>query len=133
MAVDEEKKYKGYYFLLEKWIKLNLSNIDIVEYFVDRKFNTVGIYGMQTIGEILHSQLKKSVLEIVFLCDQNPSNVFYDENIIYPQDVAPCDVIVVTPFYSFDEIAMMLSNYSEAEIISIEDIIYSLYEKYFEK
>jgi hypothetical protein len=130
--IDEEKKFKGYYFLLEKWIKLNTFGYEISEFFMDRELSTVGIYGMQAIGEILHKQLEKCGIRIAFLCDQNPSNVFYEANIIYPKDITNCDAIVVTPFYSFDEIEKMLVNYSNAEIISIEEIIYCLYEKYFE-
>ena len=120
-------KFYYMFLLMNQWVKIKQQGIDIVSYFKEEKYKKVIIYGMNYVGERLWNDLKNSDIEVLCGIDQNAKAIISDLPIITKDEHIPqADVIVVTAISAYDEIEDELSKCVDCNIISIEDIIYSL-------
>ena len=64
VIIDEKKekktleKYANYYFLLDFWLKNMEQGKKISSFFENRKYKSISIYGMSSLGEHLKKQLE---------------------------------------------------------------------------
>jgi delta-aminolevulinic acid dehydratase/porphobilinogen synthase len=83
---------------------------------------------MGDLGNRLYEEMKSSVVEVVYGIDQNKENVFSEIPIYSSEDELPAaDAIIVTPYLSYAQIIQKIKQKFQGNIISLEDIIYSIY------
>lgn len=127
---EQLEKYKEFYQLFNAWLILKNQNIGLYKYFYDNNYASIGIYGFKELGKRLLEELNSNKIEIKFIMDKNVR--INDDNIKIPQLISPqdkipeVDVIVVTAIHYIDEIKNELMKKTTADIISLEDVVYSL-------
>lgn len=111
---------------LSEWLKLNQNGISIKSYFEQNHYETIAIYGMGDLGKKLFFELQNSGMEIVYTVDKNAGMQDKYKMIQLADKLPKTDVIIVTAVSSFNEIYMELKNKTSAEIVNIEDMIWSI-------
>ncbi len=114
--------------LLNHWIMVKNSGEMIAEFFKEAGYQKVAIYGMSDLGARLYEELKIGDIEVVYGIDREPTmQVSGIKDVYTPNDTLPyVDAIIVTPIYDFDRIKETLSKNCSYEIISLEEVIWSL-------
>lgn len=123
-----EQKYLGIYRMLYQWINAKQDQKKLEDFFGERKFYKIAVYGMADLGRLFLRELKESdAVKIIYGIDRNAEAIGSSVSVIRPEDVKnEADVIVVTVLDAFESIKSELTKYTDAEIISIEDIVYNL-------
>lgn len=118
-------KFKGYYNVLNEWLALKQRGNTLEEFFLDKRYATVAIYGMGEMGNRIYDDLKESKIEVKYAIDKNADNTYSDLKVYMPEEnFPPVDVIVVTAIFDFDEIEQKLSQKVDCPVISLEDVLY---------
>lgn len=113
------------YQMALKWSDNNYKKKTVYDYLVEKKYNSIAIYGMHYAGEQLVKELYNTDIRIVCGIDQNASNIISKIPVIKPTDEIPkVDAIIVTAVTAFMAIDEMLYKRVDCPIISLEDIIY---------
>ena len=103
------------------------DNKDIAAYLLEQGYKKIAIYGMSYVGETLYHELEGSGIEIAYAIDKKAEGMFADIEVMSPDDVLPeVDAVIVTPVFFFDEIEELLVSKMNADIVSIEDILYEV-------
>lgn len=129
--VQEEKvktdKFRGYYDLLNKWLKLGHQKVSLDQWFEEERIQSVAIYGLGEIGYRLVEELQDSNVTVKYGIDKN-SVSGYDNLEIRTLDekIDEVDAIIVTPIFAFNEIAQKIEEKYAGRIVSMEDIIFDL-------
>lgn len=119
--------YKGCYNIACQWMSHKQMGNSLEQYFDRKGYQSIAIYGMGRMGNMLYDDLKISNIEVKYGIDKDPYCTCLDLDIIEPEDkFEKVDVIVVTPIIVYDEIKEMLSKKTEIPIISIEEVIYEI-------
>lgn len=89
-------KYRAMFFAMYRWNKLLLGGHNLADYFINRGYKRIAIYGRGQIGELLKSELIGTGVEFSHFIDKdkrkNEKNICYD-----PADQMPeCDCVVFT-------------------------------------
>lgn len=120
----KQQKFRKYYAVLNSWmsLKLNKTETDVINCFLERGYRKIAIYGMGGIGQNLLKQLKNSEVEVLYGIDDCGGDS--DEIDIYLSDdeLEPVDAIIVTAMYDFEDIKNKLENNTTSEIVSLEEI-----------
>ncbi|MCI9464168.1 MAG: hypothetical protein HFI48_09850 [Lachnospiraceae bacterium] len=120
-------KVLSYYFIYDQWLSLHQRGKTLVEYFEEKGYKTVAIYGLKELGERLYDELKDSGITVKYIIDKNADDLYADVGVVTPDDnLEPVDVIVVTACYYFDQINKMLNERVEYPVVSLEDILYKI-------
>lgn len=125
----EEKidKFKNYYNILNQWLIIKQEGKSLVEYFVEKNYNTIAIYGMGEMGNRLYNELKDSSIVVKYAIDKDANNVYSKIEIIdLEDDFEEVDAIIVTATFAFDKIEEKLREKTECVIISLEDVVYEV-------
>lgn len=118
--------------LLEQWLENKIYHKEIADYIVKiLKVKTIAIYGAGKIGELIYDDLLEHQLEIKYFIDKNADSLYYgiDDMTIYNlkevRRADPVDLIIVTPYQSFENIKKDLERILSflPKIISIEEIV----------
>jgi hypothetical protein len=73
----ELEKYKSYYKLFGSWMVLRNKGRMLAEYFEDRNFKNVAIYGLGKFGLCLYEELKSSSINVKYAIDINTAHFSY--------------------------------------------------------
>ena len=123
--VDYQKliaRYKSYWTLLDKWLYKLENKHRIEEFFSQRNYNKVAIYGIGMIGKHLINQLDND--RIVYGIDKRDMDYNFGFPILKPDsDFPEADVIIVTTSYDFQQISKMLKTKVRCPVISIDSLI----------
>lgn len=127
------KRYRSYYTVTNQWLMNKNENKDMSKYFEENKIKTIAIYGMGSMGELFYEDIKKTNVEVAYFIDKNADELYYglDDisvvNLDGISDQKKVDAIIVTPVFDFDKISDDLEEAgADAEIISLEDVIYEM-------
>lgn len=123
----EVDKYKSYYYLYNKWMRLKESGKRLESYFKDNKIEYVALYGLSDIGLNLYDELMKDGIKVLYAMDR--SLIKYDSEIPIKKlddDLEQVDAVIVTVVDEFDAIKSELSQKFTCPILSLEDVIYSV-------
>lgn len=124
---NTSEKYFELFLLMNQWVKIKQEGKSIADYLSHKKYKTISIYGISYAGETLIEELKNSSIEITYAIDQNADNICSEIEVFDPNDTLPSvDAIIVTPVYYFRSIKEKLELKTNANIISLEDILYDL-------
>lgn len=97
------------------------------QYFIQRKYKRIAIYGMGELGNRLYEELENSSVEIVYVIDQEASSIFVEAEAKEPDEVLEeVDVIIVTAVFDFDKISEELGSKISCPVISLEEVIEEL-------
>lgn len=119
-------KYLALFRQMNQYLVTKQMNKNIADYFEQRGIKTIAIYGMSHIGQRIIDDLENSEVKVMYGIDQRAERLTYNLHIYKPDEEFPeVDAIVVTA-YDYDEIAEMLSEKTECEILSFGDVIFNL-------
>lgn len=125
--IDKVNKYLEFYDILIHWIGLIQEQKKLTEYFKRNEYRTVAIYGMKEIGMLLLSELRREGIEVSYAVDRNADEISADITILKPSCAMPeVDVIIVTALHYFDKIYLEIRELTNAEIVSVEDILWAV-------
>lgn len=128
-VVSNVDKFKSYYRATSRWILLKQEKVSLADYFKCNNIHTIAIYGMGEIGTLLVNELKETDIIIKYAIDRAVGNNFGEFPIIKQEnllDSESVDCIVVTPIFDFISIKEQLSKIKKFNVLSLEDIIFSL-------
>ncbi|MCJ7713217.1 hypothetical protein MUO66_01985 [Candidatus Bathyarchaeota archaeon] len=125
---DKLEKYQSYYKVFSSWMVLRNKGRMLTEYFEDRKFKNVAIYGLGRFGLCLYEELKSTNINVKYAIDINAAHFSYlDLKVISLEDrLEMVDVIVVTPFFEYKKIIEELRKKTSCQVVSLEDVISSI-------
>lgn len=120
-------KFKGYYNLLNQWLRLRQENKSLVAFFTENQYKTAAIYGMGELGNRLYDELKDSSVQVKYAIDENTAGAYSEIEVIGPEEDFPeADVIVVTAVFAYSEIEEKLSGRTDIPVVSLEDVVYEI-------
>ncbi len=124
---NPRQKYRRYYQLLNRWMKLMEDGISIREYFKIYNENKIAIYGLGDIAKHLYSELE-GCIDILYFIDKNSNDEYYKGiPIVHPDnDLLDVEAVVITPLIEYRKIKELLKNrYTDnTRLVSIEQIIF---------
>ncbi len=125
-VLRDAAKMVVFYRIAIKWIRLLQLDKRLEEFFLDRGYKKIAIYGLREFGELLYLELRDSEVEVKYLIDQEADKIYIDAD-IKPQlpsaKIEDVDVIVVTAVTFMDQIREELKGKTNAEIISLATVI----------
>lgn len=117
-------KFRNLYGVLNKWMFFKEQGRSLETFFLENHYKKVIIYGFAALGKHLYEELMGTSIEIVCAIDRREGLKYKSLKIINVRDVIPeCDIIVVTPVYDFDNIAMQLRDKTNATIVSLSTLL----------
>lgn len=120
-------KFKNYYNMLNQWLALKQEGKSLEQYFVDNNIKTIAIYGMGEMGNRLYDELKDSSIEVKYAIDKNADSTYAEVDVYELEDsLEDVDAIIVTAIFAFDEIEENISEAVDYQILSLEDVVYSI-------
>lgn len=114
--------------LLNHWLEIKNEGKSVTSYFKERGYHHIAIYGMAELANRLSEELSGSDICIDYGIDRDIccSSARIDK-VYFPEDNLPeTDVIIVTPYSSFETIKQVLEAKVDCPIISLEEIIWSI-------
>jgi hypothetical protein len=110
--------------LYSQWLNVKLNHKDIGKYLLENEINSVAIYGMDYVGEILLKELTQSDIEVKYGIDKR-ANIIDVGLIIYtPDDDWPkVDAIIVTAIRSMNEIENHIGEKMDCLIVPLDKLI----------
>lgn len=122
--------FSGYFYTLDKWMKLNRKHYLLSEYLLKRGYRNIAIYGMGVMGKQLIADLQGSEIQIIYAIDQKYSNCSYQFPIKTTGDkLEKVDAVIVTPSYEFARIKESLGYKVLCPIISLSQLVEEWYEE----
>lgn len=127
-----KERYKVYYELTNQWLRNKNEGKKIDGYFKENHIASIAVYGMGTLGELFCEEIKDSGVKVSYFIDKNADMLNYGMDGIPAVSLdgiaeqEAVDAIVVTPVFDFDEIQEELEAVTDIELLSLEDVIYSI-------
>lgn len=123
-------KFRGYYTLLNQWMKLKQMNISLDTYFVQNHYKTIAIYGMGELGRRLYKELENSNVKVAYCIDKNSGYSEDDIRILGIHDtMEPVDAVIVTATYAYDSVVAEISPKFDCPILSLNEVIFTIDEQ----
>lgn len=118
-------KFKTYFDLTNEWLRLKNEGKNLVAFFEKNEWSHIAIYGMGELGTRLMEELKDSSVTIEYAIDKHADKVYSEVEVKeIGEELPPVDVIVVTPFYVYNEVEETLMSIVDYPIVSIEDVVF---------
>ncbi len=115
--------------ILQRWMKLKVSGIDIDAYFKKKNIKSIAIYGLGTLGELLYLDMYSSGVEIKYGIDKCAKDFRGELSIYRVENILESVDIVIVTIINIDERALdVLKEKINCEVISMEDFLLRLEE-----
>jgi len=124
-AVISPNRFEVGFHILSNWLKLKNEGKTLDSYFKDNEISTVAIYGVGALGERVFEELKSLDIKVLFAIDRiaDSKNIEGLKIIGVDDKFEEVDVVIVTPVQDFYQIEEKLEQKTDADIISLEDIV----------
>lgn len=122
---QSRNKFKGYYSLLNKWIKLkNYTDRGLERYLIEKGYLNVAIYGFGEIGKRLYEELKNSSVNVNYAIERSKKGA-YEELPIYNMEdkLEITDIVIVTIVAEVENIIRELWEQKGLRGISLDEVI----------
>lgn len=120
-------KHLALFLMMNRWVEVKQDGKNLIDYFHEKSYKSIAIYGMSYAGERLVHELKGSDIEVKCGIDRKAGEIYTDLDMITQDDEIPqVDAIIVTSIYFFDEIKEKLETLTDSSVISLEDILYEM-------
>lgn len=117
-------KFKAFYWCLVKFITVKQHGYDLGKELLKRDINTVAIYGMKELGEILLHELKNGGVDVKYSIDREADSMYSEIDIYKPNDDLECvDMIIVTVLIDNADIICSLQERMECKVITINELL----------
>jgi hypothetical protein len=113
-------------FVWSKWNYMKAKDIGFLENaLLVKGYKKIAIYGCGYLGKYLYSELKGTSISAEYYIDRNAGALREEIPVVLPnsREMLQVDVIVVTVVAQYYEIKNNLKNISNADVISIEDVL----------
>lgn len=129
----ENERNKKKFELMYQWMRLKIRGISLMEFFQDRGIQSIAIYGMGEIGQLIYEELAaENEVFIRYAIDQ--SGVRYVESLpTYQLDrnLPGADAIVITPVLITDQLEEQIYEALGEQITFVfEELLYELSRKH---
>lgn len=125
VVINELNKFRNYYKIFDRWLTLKEQGQKIEEFFIEKGYNKILIYGLAALGKHLYEELAGGQIEVIGALDRRQGLKYKELDVLSIEDEIPvCDVIVVTVTYEFDKILNSLSNKTDIPIVSLQDVLF---------
>lgn len=127
-------KFKRYFDATNRWLELEQNGWKVEEYFKQKGYEHIAVYGLGEFGSRLADALSCSNITIDYAIDRKKiENKRIEVKSLQEDELREVDAVVVTPFMVYESVQKVLQARYSCPIISIEEIIYSIkIEKLFE-
>lgn len=126
-AEQDSRKYQRFYRCFNKWIENLESGRHISDYLSQKGITSAAIYGYGLMGRNLLKEMEGGAVEVRYLIDRSFNTGNGRLQVISPEDeLEKVDAIIVTPILEYAAIEAKLQKKTDAEILSLEDIIYDM-------
>lgn len=117
-----------HYDLLNHWLEIKNEGKSVATYFEDMGYKHIAVYGMAELGTRLMEDLEGSPIYVDYGIDRDICcSMGRIDKVYFPEDELPeTDVIVVTPYSSFETIKKILEEKMNCPIISLEHVVWSV-------
>lgn len=113
------------------WLRLYRSGKNVASCLKRRGMFSVAIYGYGILGKQLYNELEASDIKIEYLIDQNVERLKNDKikatcianQLEHLRNMEKVDAVIVTAVFNYEEIREKLCQYTDAKIISLEDLV----------
>lgn len=127
-VLPEKEKEKGkmecYFDILDRWMLMEESGHYIHEYFMDKHWKHIAIYGKGKLGMHLYKKLKSTQVQVDYFIDKNTGDCEDGIRVIHPNDTMPnVDMVVVTPVKEYKKIKELLQKNKITNLISLDSIL----------
>lgn len=122
-------KFRQYYDICNRWIKLINDGYSIEKYFNEKGYNTIAIYGMGELGNRLLESLSNTKVTIAYGINKDMWDAYAEIDVLSideEEKFVGIDCIIVTPIHIFTKIKKDLSKKCSCDIISLEDVIFGI-------
>ncbi|MCI9032956.1 MAG: hypothetical protein HFJ08_02675 [Lachnospiraceae bacterium] len=120
-------KHFALFQMMDQWVRVKQQGKNLSEYFEEKGYKNIAIYGMNYAGQTLVEELKNTNTNVVYGIDRNADVIYADVDVLsVDDDFEPVDAIVVTAITFFDEIEKQLSKKIDCPIVSLEDVLYEV-------
>lgn len=121
---EEKEKFYRMFRFMDDWMNKKIRGISVEDYLLQKKFNTIAIYGMSYVGQTLLNELEDSKICIKYGIDRE-AEVYWDSfPIKRPSQVTnDVDAIIVTTMMGFNEIKQLMKSRVKCPVISLEEIV----------
>lgn len=124
----QERKLHFLYEFMNRWLFLKQQGINLSSFFIEKKLNSIAIYGVHYMGQRLYDELHGSLIKILYVIDRCPKRLDWKIPILHPDDILESvDAVVITPIFDYLEIKDSLSVKLNCPMFSIEDILFHKY------
>lgn len=124
-TADNLKKFSEFYFLLVHWLKKNIENRAVDEYFKAHGYRRIAIYGMKELGQLLCEELKESEIEVAYGIDRNAADIKAEIPIVTPNgELNGVDAIVVTAVHYYLDIKANLEKKVACPIVNLDEVLF---------
>lgn len=126
---DQKIKMTEFYDILIRWVALYQENGKISKWIMGRGYTKIAVYGMRELGILVYHELLREGLDVCCSIDKNADNLNINQDIkvVKPtQDLPELDLIIVSAPHYFEQIQNDLEGITNADIVSIEDIIFEM-------
>lgn len=133
LQLEKEKEYSDkhlrLFLMMNQWVKLRQEGKQLKNYFIEKGYKRISIYGMSYVAERLVEELKGKEIEVIYGIDKNANNLYSDTDIkiiTLECELEEVDAIVITAITFLNEIKEELSKRIDCPLLSLEDIIYEV-------
>ncbi len=116
-------RFEGMFEAMNLWKKISASGHNISEYFINRGYKKIGIYGKGKIGGHLQRELAGTDVEVSFFIDRDESKRDKLNCFLLDDKLPNCDVIVITVAGYIKPIIKQLFVANSCDIKSILDVL----------
>lgn len=121
------QKYKLFYWVLTRWIKLRAQGVHIADILYEKGYRKIVIYGYAEIGQLLCQELQNEEFEVSYIMDKKLHESGYEGiPVHYPSiSLDKKDAVVVTAVYDFEGIRTELSEMGFNNVVSFRELVES--------
>lgn len=126
---DQRIKMTEFYDILIRWVELYQEKEVLSKWIKEKGYKKIAVYGMRELGILLYRELLQEGLDVCCAIDKNADNLNRNHHmeILKPTKELPnLDVIIVSAPHYYEQIKKEMAGLTEAEIVSIEDIIFEM-------
>lgn len=131
MAENDRNKKK--FDLMCQWMKLKIQGISLMEFFQDRRLQSIAIYGMGEIGQLMYDELALENEALIRYAIDQTGMRYVDSLPTYrlDKDLPKVDAIVITPVLITDQLEEdIYGTMGECVTFVFEELLYELSRKH---
>lgn len=120
-------RFSEFYTLMQQWVKVHQAGHKLEDYFKEKKYKKIAVYGMNEMGYMVLKELEGSEIEVSYCIDKNADNLFAKINVYKPdEDLQPVDAVIVAVVQFYDEVKKNLSEKLDCPVISLSDVVWEI-------